>query len=83
MIRPYCKYCLKFLSQNLWDKVACLQVLDGGRIHEYDEPHVLLQNKDGIFYKMVQQTGKAEAASLIQLAKEVQKAVTKHAYLYL
>lgn len=49
-----------------------MQVLDGGRIHEYDEPHVLLQNKDGIFYKMVQQTGKAEAGSLIQLAKQVQ-----------
>uniref|UniRef100_A0A4W4ENF7 Cystic fibrosis transmembrane conductance regulator n=1 Tax=Electrophorus electricus TaxID=8005 RepID=A0A4W4ENF7_ELEEL len=40
-------------------------VLDAGRIHEYDEPYVLLQNQDGIFYKMVQQTGKAEAASLI------------------
>ncbi|XP_066522703.1 multidrug resistance-associated protein 4 isoform X2 [Hoplias malabaricus] len=45
-------------------------VLDAGRIHDYDEPHVLLQNQDGIFYKMVQQTGKAEAASLKQLAKQ-------------
>uniref|UniRef100_A0A4W4EPI3 Cystic fibrosis transmembrane conductance regulator n=1 Tax=Electrophorus electricus TaxID=8005 RepID=A0A4W4EPI3_ELEEL len=45
-------------------------VLDAGRIHEYDEPYVLLQNQDGIFYKMVQQTGKAEAASLIQQAKQ-------------
>uniref|UniRef100_A0AAY5F490 Cystic fibrosis transmembrane conductance regulator n=1 Tax=Electrophorus electricus TaxID=8005 RepID=A0AAY5F490_ELEEL len=44
-------------------------VLDAGRIHEYDEPYVLLQNQDGIFYKMVQQTGKAEAASLIQKKK--------------
>uniref|UniRef100_A0A8B9JLK5 Cystic fibrosis transmembrane conductance regulator n=1 Tax=Astyanax mexicanus TaxID=7994 RepID=A0A8B9JLK5_ASTMX len=46
-------------------------VLDAGQIHEYDEPHVLLQNPEGIFYKMVQQTGKAEAASLKQLAKQV------------
>lgn len=45
-------------------------VLAGGLVHEYDEPHVLLQNTDGVFYKMVQQTGKAEAASLIQLAKQ-------------
>uniref|UniRef100_A0A8B9JH67 Cystic fibrosis transmembrane conductance regulator n=1 Tax=Astyanax mexicanus TaxID=7994 RepID=A0A8B9JH67_ASTMX len=45
-------------------------VLDAGQIHEYDEPHVLLQNPEGIFYKMVQQTGKAEAASLKQLAKQ-------------
>ncbi|XP_051568184.1 ATP-binding cassette sub-family C member 4-like [Myxocyprinus asiaticus] len=44
-------------------------VLDAGRIHEYDNPHVLLQNQNGIFYKMVQQTGKAEAASLVQTAK--------------
>ncbi|XP_048056290.1 multidrug resistance-associated protein 4 [Megalobrama amblycephala] len=45
-------------------------VLDAGRIHEYDAPHVLLQNHNGILYKMVQQTGKAEAASLLQTAKE-------------
>ncbi|XP_053354043.1 multidrug resistance-associated protein 4 isoform X1 [Clarias gariepinus] len=48
-------------------------VLSAGSIHEFDEPHVLLQDKDGIFYKMVQQTGKAEAASLIQMAKEAYK----------
>uniref|UniRef100_A0A671PXA5 Cystic fibrosis transmembrane conductance regulator n=1 Tax=Sinocyclocheilus anshuiensis TaxID=1608454 RepID=A0A671PXA5_9TELE len=48
-------------------------VLDAGRIHEYDAPHVLLQNQNGIFYKMVQQTGKAEAASLLQTAKQVSR----------
>ncbi|KAI4886639.1 hypothetical protein NFI96_012768 [Prochilodus magdalenae] len=45
-------------------------VLDAGQINDYDEPHVLLEKQDGIFYKMVQQTGKAEAAFLKQLAKQ-------------
>ncbi|XP_056122936.1 multidrug resistance-associated protein 4 [Rhinichthys klamathensis goyatoka] len=45
-------------------------VLDAGRIHEYDAPHVLLQNQNGILFKMVQQTGKAEASSLLQTAKQ-------------
>uniref|UniRef100_A0A8C7WG56 Multidrug resistance-associated protein 4 n=1 Tax=Oncorhynchus mykiss TaxID=8022 RepID=A0A8C7WG56_ONCMY len=40
-------------------------VLDAGRIQEYNEPYVLLQNQEGVFYQMVQQTGKAEAASLL------------------
>lgn len=48
-----------------------LQVLDAGRIREYDEPYVLLQNQDGLFYQMVQQTGRAEAASLLHTAKQV------------
>uniref|UniRef100_A0A8C1F9V6 Multidrug resistance-associated protein 4 n=1 Tax=Cyprinus carpio carpio TaxID=630221 RepID=A0A8C1F9V6_CYPCA len=48
-------------------------VLDAGRIQEYDAPHVLLQNQNGIFYKMVQQTGKAEVASLLQTAKQVSR----------
>lgn len=48
-----------------------LQVLDAGRIQEYDEPYVLLQNQDGLFYQMVQQTGRAEAASLLHAAKQV------------
>ncbi|KAF6717390.1 Multidrug resistance-associated protein 4 [Oryzias melastigma] len=46
-------------------------VLDAGRMQEYDEPYVLLQNHDGLFYQMVQQTGRAEAASLLQTAKQV------------
>ncbi|XP_035459714.1 ATP-binding cassette sub-family C member 4 isoform X3 [Scophthalmus maximus] len=46
-------------------------VLDAGRIRECDEPYVLLQNQDGIFYQMVQQTGRAEAASLLHTAKQV------------
>uniref|UniRef100_A0A4W5PGK2 Multidrug resistance-associated protein 4 n=1 Tax=Hucho hucho TaxID=62062 RepID=A0A4W5PGK2_9TELE len=46
-------------------------VLDAGRIQEYDEPYVLLQNQEGVFYQTVQQTGKAEAASLFHAAKQV------------
>ncbi|XP_041663750.1 ATP-binding cassette sub-family C member 4-like [Cheilinus undulatus] len=46
-------------------------VLAAGRIQEYDRPYVLLQNQDGLFYQMVQQTGRAEAASLLHTAKQV------------
>ncbi|KAF7669999.1 hypothetical protein LDENG_00090130 [Lucifuga dentata] len=46
-------------------------VLDAGKIHAYDEPFTLLQDPDGIFYKMVQQTGKQEAADLLTAAKQV------------
>ncbi|XP_056145091.1 ATP-binding cassette sub-family C member 4-like [Lampris incognitus] len=46
-------------------------VLDAGRIQEYDEPYVLLQNPDGAFFQMVQQTGRAEAHSLLHTAKQV------------
>uniref|UniRef100_A0AAQ5XSE2 Multidrug resistance-associated protein 4 n=1 Tax=Amphiprion ocellaris TaxID=80972 RepID=A0AAQ5XSE2_AMPOC len=48
-------------------------VLDAGRIQEYDEPYVLLQNQEGLFYQMVQQTGRAEAASLLHTAKQRHK----------
>nr|XP_040058389.1 multidrug resistance-associated protein 4-like isoform X2 [Gasterosteus aculeatus aculeatus] len=46
-------------------------VLDAGRVQEYDEPYVLLQNQEGLFHQMVEQTGKAEAASLLHTAKQV------------
>uniref|UniRef100_A0A8D1DXB2 Cystic fibrosis transmembrane conductance regulator n=1 Tax=Sus scrofa TaxID=9823 RepID=A0A8D1DXB2_PIG len=48
-----------------------IMVLDVGRLKEYDEPYVLLQNRDSLFYKMVQQLGKAEAAALTETAKQV------------
>ncbi|XP_065758076.1 ATP-binding cassette sub-family C member 4-like isoform X2 [Muntiacus reevesi] len=48
-----------------------IMVLDSGRLEEYDEPYVLLQNRDSLFYKMVQQLGKAEAAALTETAKQV------------
>uniref|UniRef100_A0A8P0TEF8 Multidrug resistance-associated protein 4 n=1 Tax=Canis lupus familiaris TaxID=9615 RepID=A0A8P0TEF8_CANLF len=46
-------------------------VLDSGRLKEYDEPYVLLQNEESLFYKMVQQLGKAAAAALTETAKQV------------
>lgn len=54
------------LSACVW-----LQVLAAGRIQEYDRPYVLLQDKDGFFHQMVEQTGRAEAASLLHTAKQV------------
>ncbi|XP_036913453.1 ATP-binding cassette sub-family C member 4 [Sturnira hondurensis] len=48
-----------------------IMVLDSGRLKEYDEPYVLLQNKESLFYKMVQQLGNAEAAALTETAKQV------------
>ncbi|XP_061652415.1 multidrug resistance-associated protein 4 isoform X2 [Phyllopteryx taeniolatus] len=45
-------------------------VLDAGRIHAYDEPYTLLRDPSSIFYKMVQQTGKQEAAALLEAAKK-------------
>ncbi|XP_077405833.1 ATP-binding cassette sub-family C member 4 isoform X1 [Vanacampus margaritifer] len=45
-------------------------VLDAGRIHAYDEPYTLLLDPSSIFRKMVQQTGKQEAAALLEAAKK-------------
>ncbi|KAM9674301.1 ATP-binding cassette sub-family C member 4-like [Dama dama] len=48
-----------------------IMVLDSGRLEEYNEPYVLLQNTDSLFYKMVQQLGEAEATALTKTAKQV------------
>ncbi|XP_038572955.1 multidrug resistance-associated protein 4-like isoform X2 [Micropterus salmoides] len=45
-------------------------VLDSGTIQELDRPFTLLQNKEGALYKMVQQMGQAEAAALLESARQ-------------
>ncbi|XP_033954626.1 ATP-binding cassette sub-family C member 4-like [Pseudochaenichthys georgianus] len=47
-----------------------IMVLDAGRIQAYDAPYTLLQDPEGIFCKMVLQTGRQEAAALLQAAKQ-------------
>ncbi|XP_069668827.1 probable multidrug resistance-associated protein lethal(2)03659 isoform X2 [Periplaneta americana] len=44
-------------------------VMEAGSVAEYDHPHILLQNKKGILYQMVQQTGQAMAESLFKVAQ--------------
>uniref|UniRef100_A0A4W5NGD4 Cystic fibrosis transmembrane conductance regulator n=1 Tax=Hucho hucho TaxID=62062 RepID=A0A4W5NGD4_9TELE len=54
-----------------------VRVLDAGQIHAYDEPYTLLQNHDGIFFKMVQQAGRQEAVALLHSAKQVSSTLTQ------
>ncbi|XP_046989234.1 ATP-binding cassette sub-family C member 4-like [Schistocerca americana] len=49
------------------DKVL---VMDAGRMVEFDHPHILLQKKDGMFSKMVRQTGYLMAEQLSRIAEE-------------
>ncbi|XP_050293272.1 probable multidrug resistance-associated protein lethal(2)03659 [Anthonomus grandis grandis] len=50
------------------DKVV---VMDAGRVVEFGHPHELLQKKEnGVFYELVQQTGRAMAENLIAIAQE-------------
>ncbi|CAH1104964.1 unnamed protein product [Psylliodes chrysocephalus] len=49
------------------DKVL---VMDAGQVAEYDHPHLLLQNTDGVFYKMVAETGRAAAEQLRKIASD-------------
>jgi len=50
------------------DKVL---VMDNGKMAEIDHPYSLLQNKEGVFYKMVEQTGPATSGFLHRIAAEV------------
>lgn len=46
-------------------------VLDNGHLKEFDHPHKLLQNPEGLFTTMVEHTGKASRDKLHQIATEV------------
>lgn len=52
------------------DKVL---VMDAGRVVEYDHPHILLQNPNSTFYKMVEETGSSTALALRAQAKQSHK----------
>ncbi|KAI2474047.1 ATP-binding cassette sub-family C member 4 [Diabrotica virgifera virgifera] len=49
------------------DKVL---VMDAGQISEFDHPHLLLQNKNGVFYSMVAETGRTTAEQLRKIASD-------------
>ena len=58
-----------------------VMVLDSGRIQEFDRPYLLLQNTNGMFYKLVQQTGPEMSTHLMSLAKQAfheTQEVTQH-----
>lgn len=53
------------------DKVL---VMDDGKIVEFDHPYNLMKNhNDGFLYKMVEQTGRASAEFLQNVAAEVKR----------
>lgn len=41
---------------------------------EFDQPYLLLQQEDGHFYRMVQQTGRTEADHLLEVARDCYRA---------
>ncbi|XP_054272676.1 ATP-binding cassette sub-family C member 4-like [Macrosteles quadrilineatus] len=45
-------------------------VMENGTIAEFDHPHILLSNSDGLFFHLVQQTGFAMARDLAVIAEQ-------------
>ena len=45
------------------------QVLDAGKIKEFDKPYNLLKSKNNLLYKLVAQTGRDEAQKLFEMAR--------------
>ncbi|KAB0353804.1 hypothetical protein FD755_023500 [Muntiacus reevesi] len=59
------------ITHRLSNVINCqrISVLDSGRRKETGQPNDLLQNRNTLFYKMVQQLGKEEVAVLTERAK--------------
>nr|CAI9712223.1 unnamed protein product [Rangifer tarandus platyrhynchus] len=59
------------ITHRLSNVIDCqrVSVLDSGRWKETGQPNDLLQNRNSLFYKMVQQLGKEEVAVLTERAK--------------
>ena len=53
------------------------QVLDAGTIVEFDHPHFLLQQREGHFTSMIQQTGKVMASQLHATAENAYLKINK------
>ena len=65
--------CLHTVVAGLGHICQCVlyhQVLSDGRLMELEAPHMLLQRGSGMFYDMVQQTGKADAEFLASIAAD-------------
>jgi ATP-binding cassette subfamily C (CFTR/MRP) protein 4 len=56
------------------DKVLVMEL---GTMVEFDHPHILLQNKEGHFYSMVQETGHTMAEQLSRISEECYHAKKK------
>lgn len=55
-------------------------VMDAGRLVEFDEPISLLQNKDGVFRSLVDQTGPAGSSKLVEIAQQAHDARVARGY---
>ena len=60
------------IAHRLHTIIDCdrVMVLSDGCITEFDAPHVLLRRGSGMFYDMVQHTGKGEAKLLASMAED-------------
>lgn len=53
-------------------------VMDGGVLVEFDHPYLLLQNRNGFFYKLVQETGNNMTEILKRIAEKVRRCINTY-----